>query len=59
MLGLRYILEIEHSHYSRMSSEEAYDEINILLNSGEHLNDTKQDLSAANHYDKPKNKETQ
>ena len=40
MRGLRYILKIEHSYYSRISNQEVYDKINIILNKGTDLNIT-------------------
>ena len=54
MRGLRYILEIEHSYYSRVSNQEVYDKINIILNKGTDINITWQEFIAAEHFDKPK-----
>ena len=35
MRGPRCIPEIEHLYYSRISNEEVYDEINMILNNGD------------------------
>ena len=52
MRGLRYILKIEHSYYSRISNQEVYDKINI--NKGTDINITWQEFIAAEHFDKRK-----
>ena len=54
MRGLRYILKIEHSYYSRISNQEVYDKINIILNRGTDINITWQEFIAASRYDNPK-----
>ena len=54
MRGLRYILKIEHSYYSRISNQEVYDKINIIYNKGTHINISWQEFIAANHFDHPK-----
>ena len=54
MRGLRYILKIEHSYYSRISNQEVYDKINIILNKGTDINISWQEFIAAEHFDKPK-----
>ena len=54
MRGLRYILKIEHSYYSRVSNQGIYDKINIILNKGTDLDITWQEFIAANRFDKPK-----
>ena len=54
MRGLRYILKIEHSYYSRISNQEVYDNFNIILNKGNDINITWQEFIAAEHFDKPK-----
>ena len=54
MRGLRYILKIEHSYYSRISNEEVYDKINIILNKGTDIDITWQEFITANRFDKPK-----
>ena len=54
MRGLRYILKTEHPYYSRMSNQESYDKINIILNRGTDLNITWQEFITANRFDKPK-----
>ena len=54
MRGLRYILKIEHSYYSRISNQEVYDKINIILNKGTDINITWQEFIAAEHFDNPK-----
>ena len=54
MRGLRYILKIEHSYYSRISNQEVYDKINIILNKDTDINITWQEFIAAEHFDKPK-----
>ncbi len=35
MRGLRYILDIEHSHHSHISNKEAIDKVNLTLNNAE------------------------
>ena len=54
MRGLRYILKIEHSYYSRISNEEVYEKINIILNKGTDIDITWQEFITANRFDKPK-----
>ena len=54
MRGLRYILKIEHSNSSRISNQEVYDKINIILNKGIDINITWQEFIAAEHCDHPK-----
>ena len=54
MRGLRYILKIEHSYYSRVSNQEVYDKINIILNKGTDISITWQEFIAANTHDNPK-----
>ena len=49
-----YIHKIEHSYYSRISNQEVYDKINIILNKGTDINITWQEFIAAEHFDKPK-----
>ena len=51
---LRYIRKIEHSYYSRISNQEVYDKINIILNKGTDINITWQEFIATEHFDKPK-----
>ena len=54
MRGLRYILKIEHSYYSRISNQEVFDKINIILNKGTYINIPWQEFITANRFDKPK-----
>jgi len=54
MRGLRYILKIEHSYYSRISNQEVFDKINIILNKGTDINIPWQEFITANRFDKPK-----
>ena len=54
MRGLRYILKIEHSYYSRISNQDVFDKINIILNKGTDINVTWQEFINANRFDKPK-----
>ena len=54
MRGSRYILEIEHAYYSRVSNKEVHDKINILLNHGADINITWQEAISANHFNDPK-----
>ena len=54
MRGLKYILKFEHSYCSRVSNQEVYDKIITILNKGEDLNITGQEVLSANHFDKPK-----
>ena len=52
--GLRYILRIEHAHYSRESKLEVYDKINSVLNKRSDGNITWEEFIAANRFDHPK-----
>ena len=52
--GLRYIIQIEHSYYSRVSNQEVYDKINIILIKDTDLNITWQEFIAANRFDNAK-----
>lgn len=54
MRGLRYILKIEHSYFSRVSNEEIYKRANIALNNGEDLNITWQEFINASKYANPR-----
>ena len=40
MRGLRYILNIEHTYYSRISNKDVIEQMNLHLNSAEHENIT-------------------
>ena len=50
MRGLRYILGIEHSYYSRISSEEVYERVNIASNEGQDLNIEWSDFMSAHKF---------
>ena len=54
MRGLRYLLKIEHSYYSRTSSQEVYDKRNIILNKGTDINIAWREFIAANRLDQPR-----
>ena len=53
MRGLRYILKIEHSYYSRVSNQEVNGKSDIILNKGTDINITWQEFIAAEHFDNP------
>ncbi len=50
MRGLRYILKIEHSFYSRVSNQEVYAKVNIALNKGTDLDITWEEVISAGNY---------
>ena len=50
MRGLRYILKIEHSYYSRVTNEQVYEKVNIALNRGTNLDIIWEEFIAAGDY---------
>ena len=54
MRGLRYILGIDHSFYSRISNQEVFDKANIVLNKGTDLSVNWEEFIGANKIGQPK-----
>ena len=54
MRGLRCISKTEHSCYSRVSNQEVYDKVDIILNKGTDLNIRWQEFITSNRFDKPR-----